>query len=59
MRMINRLFCLHHYTPVSPLELGSICRGLYRCKCCGKLKFTEQIKSWEIVDDGERRSECD
>lgn len=50
MRLIKRLFCLHRYIPVSPLELGSFSRGVMRCKYCGKLKFVEDIKPWEILE---------
>lgn len=50
--LIVRVTCTHdYYIPTSQLEYGSFSRGLYVCQRCGKLKLTEELKSWDIVMD--------
>lgn len=45
-----RLHCSHFYwRNASPLEMGSFCRGVIVCKCCGKKKLIEELKDYEVL----------
>lgn len=45
-----RLHCSHWYwEEISSLECGSFCRGMIRCRTCGKVKPIEQLKDYEVI----------
>ena len=47
-----RLHCPHLvWRNQSPLESGSFCRGVIVCTKCGKVKFIEHLKDYEILDN--------
>lgn len=48
--IINRILCPHFYwKEASPFLYGSFARGVIICKNCGKIKFIEQLKDYEII----------
>lgn len=54
-KALVRLHCPHwYYHPESPLEMGSLSRGVIVCNNCGKRKFIEQLKEYEILVEPRR-----
>ena len=50
-----RLHCSHWYWHrESPLEMGSLSRGIIVCNNCGKRKFIEQLKDSEVLVELQR-----
>jgi len=48
--IINKILCPHFYWgKASPFLYGSFTRGVIICKNCGKIKFIEQLKDYEII----------
>ena len=48
--IINKILCPHFYwKEASPFLYGSFRRGIIVCKNCGKIKFIEQLKDYEII----------